>query len=130
MDYIETEFLKSQEIFYIWTDTEENLDKFLEDLDKRYPNLRFTYEKSREKINFLDVVIKIKDGKITTKLFCKPTDGHQYLHYDSCHAKHIKRSIVFRQTLRLKRICSEKNDLDSNVENIKKWLGKGVIQNS
>ena len=111
MDYIETEFLKSQEIkpwlwkrfiddiFFIWTDTEENLDKFLEDLNKFRPDLRFIYEKSRDNIDFLDVVIKIKEGKITTNLFCKPTDGHQYLHYDSCHAEHIKRSIVFSQTL-------------------------------
>ena len=130
MDYIETEFLKSQEIkpwlwkrfidiFFIRTDTEENLDKFLEDLNKFHPNLRFTYEKSREKISFLDVVIKIKEGKITTNLFCKPTDGHQYLHYDSCHAEHIKRSIVFSQTLLMKKICSEKKDLDSNVENLR-----------
>ena len=133
MKYIETEFLKSQEIkpwlwkrfidiFFIWTDTEENLDKFLEDLNKFHHNLRFTYEKSREKINFLDVVIKIKDGKITTNLFCKPTDGHQYLHCDSCHAEHTKRSIAFSQTLQLKRTCSEKNDLDSNAENLKEWF--------
>ena len=136
MDYIETEFLKSQEIkpwlwkrfiddiFFIWTDTEENLDTFLEDLNKFHFNLRFTYEKSREKINFLNVVIKIKEGKITTNLFCKPTDGHQYLHYDSCHAEHINRSIDFSQTLRLKRICSEKRDLDSNVENLREWFRK------
>ena len=136
MDYIDTEFLKSQEIkpwlwrrfiddiFLICTVTEENLDKFLEDLNKLYPNLRFTYEKSREKINFLDVVIKIKEGKIITNLFFKPTDGHQYLQYDSCHSEHIKRSIVFSQTLRLKRIFSEKRDLDSNVENLKQWFRK------
>ena len=81
MDYIETEFLKSLEIkpwlwkrfiddiFSIWTDTAENLDKFLEDLNKFPPNLRFTYEKSREKINFLDAAINIKEGKIFTNLF-------------------------------------------------------------
>ena len=52
------EFLKSQEIkpwlwrrfikdiFFFWTDTEENLHKFLEDLNKFHPNIRFTYEKS------------------------------------------------------------------------------------
>ena len=97
MDYIETEFLKSQGIrhwlwkrfgdgiFVIWTDTEENLDKLLEDPRKFHPILRFTYEKSREKINFLDVVIKIKKCKITTNLFGKPVDGHQYLHYVFCH---------------------------------------------
>ena len=127
MDYIETEFSKSQEIkpwlwkrfiddtFFIWTDTEENLDKFLEDLNKFHPNLRFTYEKLREKNNFLDVVIKIKEGKITTNLFGKPNDGHQYLHYDFCHTEHIKRSIAFSQTLRLKRMT---------VENLKEWFRK------
>ena len=96
----------------------------MEDLNKFHPDLRFIYEKSRDKIDFLDVVIKIKEGKITTNLFCKPTDGHQYLHYDSCHAEHIKRSIDFSQTLRLKRICSEKRDLDYNVEDLREGFRK------
>ena len=69
-------------------------------------------------------MIKIKEGKIITDLYCKPTDGHQYLHYDSCHADHIKRSIIFSQTLRLKRICSEKNDLNVHVEDLKTWFRK------
>ena len=34
----------------------------------------------------------VKEGKTTTNLFCKPTDGHQYLHYDSCHVQHIKKN--------------------------------------
>ena len=70
------------------------------------------------------MVIKIKEGRIITDLYCKPTDGHQYLHYDSCHADHIKRSIIFSQTLRLKRICSEKNDLNVHVEDLKTWFRK------
>ena len=45
--------------------------------------------------------------------------SHQYFHYDSCHAEHIKRSIIFSQTLRLKRICSQKSDLDSHVKELK-----------
>ena len=60
--------------------------------------------KSKEKINFLDLVIKLTDGKIVTDLYCKSTDSHQYLHYESCHTEHIKRSIIFSQTLCLKRI--------------------------
>ena len=94
--------------FFIWKESEESLEKFLQDLNKSHPNLKFTYEKSKEKINILDVVIKIKEGRIITDLYCKPTDGHQYLQYDSCHADHIKTSIIFSQRLRLKRICSEK----------------------
>ena len=64
-----------------------------------YPNLKFTHKKSKEKINFLDLVIKHTNGKTFSNLYCKPTDSHQYLYYDSCHAEHITRSIVFSQTL-------------------------------
>ena len=63
MDYIEAEFLKSQEIkpclwkrfkddIFSYGQTEKNLD-FVEDLNKFHPNLGFTSEKSREKNNFL-----------------------------------------------------------------------------
>ena len=68
------------------------------------------------------MVIKIKEGRVITDLYCKPTDGHQYLHYDSCHADHMKRSMIFIQTLRLKRICSEKNDLNVHIEDLKTWF--------
>ena len=112
MDHIEMEFLKTQDIkpcfwkrfiddiFFIWTESEESLEKFLEDLNKFHPNLKFTYEKSKEKINFLDVVIKIKKDRAITDLYCKPTNGQQYLPYGSCHADHIKRLIIFSETLR------------------------------
>ena len=110
--------------FFIWTDPEENLNKFPKDLNEFHPNLRFTYEKAKGKINFLDLVMKLVGGKIFTDLYCKSTDSHQYLHYDSLHAEHIKRSIIFSQTLRLKRICSQKNDLDSHVKELENWFSK------
>ena len=88
MDHIETEFLKTHDtkpwfwkrsiddMYFIWTEGEESLEKFLVDLSKFYPNSKFTYEKSKEEVNFLNVVIKIKEGRIITDLYCKPTDGH------------------------------------------------------
>ena len=136
MDHTETDFLKTQDInpwfwkrfvdsiFFIWTESEASLEKFLEDLNKFHPNLKFTCEKSKDKINFLDVVIKIKYSRIITDLYWKPTDGHQYLYYDSCDVDHIKRSIIFSQTLRLKRLCSENNDLNVHVEDLKTWFRK------
>ena len=81
MDHIETEFLKMQEIkpcfwkrfndniFIVWTESEESLEKFVEDLSEFHPNLKFTYEKSKEKINFLDVVIKMRKSRIITDLY-------------------------------------------------------------
>ena len=140
MDYVETEFLKTQaikpwlwkrfidDIFFIWTDSEENLNKFLKDLNEFHPNLKFTYEKSKEKIIFLGVAIKLTNGKIVTDLYYKPTDSYQYLHHDSCHAEHIKRSIIFSQTLRLDRICSQKSYVDSHVKELKNWFSKRGYQ--
>ena len=84
------------------------LNKFRKGLNEFHPNLKFTNEKSKEKINFLDSVIKITDGKIITDLYCKSTDSHRYLHYDLCHAEHIKRSIIFSQTIQLKEFAHKK----------------------
>ena len=80
----------------------------------------------KEHLRCLDVVIKIKEGRLITDLYCKPTDGHQDLHYDSCHADHIKRSIIFNQKLRLNRICYGKNDFNVHVEDLKIWFHKRV----
>ena len=58
-------------------------------------NFKFTYEKSKEKINYLDLVIELTDGKIVTDLYCKSTDSHRYLHYGSCHAEHTLKDHQF-----------------------------------
>ena len=110
MDYIETDLLKTEaiklwlwkritDIFHIWTEYEENLNKFLEYLNEFHPNLKFEHEKSKEKINFLDIAIKPTDGKIVTHIYSKPRDSHQYLHYDSYQVGHIRKSIAFSQIL-------------------------------
>ena len=106
MDEVETEFLKSQElqpflwlryiddIFFIWTHGTQELDSFLNELNKFHPNLSFTYETSKERVNFLDLNLSIRNGAISTDLYIKPTDGHQYLHYYSSHPEHIKNLIL------------------------------------
>ena len=76
--------------------------------------------KSKEKINFLDVIIKIKEGRVTADRYCKLTAGHQYFYSNSYYADHVKRSIIFSKTLWLKRICSEKNNLNVPIEALKK----------
>ena len=131
MHYMENQFLKNEQIqssilfrfiddiFFISTASEKELDDFLEQLINFYPNLKFTDERSREEINFLDVTVRVNHGEFITNLYCKPTDGHQYLHFESCHPKS---SIIFNQALRMRRICSKKSDLVANVGKLKDWL--------
>ena len=107
MDYVENQFLKNGQIqpwirfgyiddtFFIWTASESKLDDFLERLNNFHPNLKFTHERSKEEINFLDVTVTVNHGKFITALYCKPTDGHQYLNFYLSHPSHTKSSIIF-----------------------------------
>ena len=72
----------------------EHRNWILDELDKFHPNLSFTYETSKERVNFLDLNLSIRKGAISTDLYIKPTDGHQYLHYYSSHPEHIKNLIL------------------------------------
>ena len=88
MDYIEREFLKSEQIqtwiwfrhiddiFFIWTASEKKLDEFLNRLNSFHPSLRFTHERSRESLNFLDVIVKIQQDEFVKDLFCKSIDEY------------------------------------------------------
>ena len=95
----------------------------MHDLNSIDPNIKFTYKFSHENIEFLDVLVKKnKDNFLTTDLFYKETDSHQFLHFDSCHPYHTKKGIPYGQALRIKRICSETNDFERRASDLNKWL--------
>ena len=60
--------------------------------------------------------------EFVTDLYCKATDCHQYLHYDSCHPDHMKKSSIYSQGLRIKRLCSDDHKLQKHLENLKNWF--------
>ena len=68
-------------LVHVWTDSDENLNMFWKDLNEFHPNLKLTYEKSKEKTIFLDLVIKLTDGKTVTDLYSKPTDSQEIVTY-------------------------------------------------
>ncbi|XP_078584852.1 uncharacterized protein LOC144867010 [Branchiostoma floridae x Branchiostoma japonicum] len=94
------------DIFAVWTRSEEELKAFIQDLNEAHRTIKFTVETSKTSINFLDVTVIISEGEITTDLYTKPTDKHQYLLRNSSHPKHCKQGIPYGQFLRLRRICS------------------------
>ena len=57
--------------------------------------------------------------KLETDLYCKTNDTHQQFHAQSCHRNVYKRSTVYRQVVRLKRICSIEKKLNSRLEQLK-----------
>ena len=90
--------------FFIWTESKYEIEGFLQHLNAFHPNLKFTHEKSKVFINSLDVTVSINGEKIETDLYCKPTDYHQLLEFNSVHPIHIKISTVYSQGLHIKRL--------------------------
>ena len=110
------------DIFMLWQHGEKELKKFLDILNCYHPSIKFTWDYSREKINFLDVNVIRKDNQLITDLYIKPTDTHQYLHASSCHVYHCKKSIPYSQALRLSRICSENYLFDKRCNDLEMRL--------
>ena len=88
----------------------------------KHPTIKFTAEWSQTSINFLDVTVSLIGGKITTDLYVKATDSHQYLHSSSCHPYHCKKGIPYSQAFRLNRICSDLISFDRRCNDLEKWL--------
>ena len=110
------------DIFFIWMHGEEELKEFIDHLNCSHDTIKFTSEHSRDSISFLDIQVTLSEGGVlSTDLFCKPTDTHQYLHKKSCHPWHTKKAIPYSQALRYRRICSEDRFFEE-VGELAGWL--------
>ena len=107
------------DIFMVWDNDKESLENFLSHLNSCHHSIKFTSEVSKEQINFLDTTVRLnEDRKLYTDLYCKPTDAHNYLLYNSCHPQHLTRSLPYSQFLRVRRICHYLSDYDRNAAQI------------
>ena len=95
------------DIFFIWTSTEKELQQFIKEINQVHESIKFTAEFSRKEINFLDTTIYKRGNHLHTKSYKKPTDRSSYLHHLSYHPYSMKKSIPYGQALRLRRINTE-----------------------
>ena len=108
---------------FFFGNMEKKLKNFIEYLNEKQPTIKLTAEWSQTLINFLDVVIvSLIGGKITTDLYIKAADSHQYLHSSSCHPYHCKKGTPYSLALRLNRICSDPISFDRKCNDLEKWL--------
>ena len=89
-----------------------------------HSSIKFPCDYSRKKVNYLDVQVIVREGKLITDLYVKPTDSHQYLDPSSCHPYHCTKSISYIQALRVNWICSENVSLDLRHNKLEEWLIK------
>ena len=113
------------DIFMVWTHGEDKLEDFINHINSLHSTIKFTHEFSKSHISFLDVTLLLdNNNKISTNLFVKSTDTHQYLLHTSCHPSHIKKSIPFSLDLRIRRICSTTEKFQQRTNELLEFLCK------
>lgn len=127
MDAIESLILTSQnsqfqpvtymryidDVLGVWTHGPDALDEYFQFLNNFHPALTFTIERSdkthNKSIPFLDTLITVQDdGAYTTELYIKPMAAPIIIHYTSAHPMQCKRSVLYSQLLRAKRVGSNR----------------------
>ena len=113
------------DIFLIWQYSEKELLDFIKYLNNAHPWIKFTYHYSTEKATFLDVDIsKNNDGILATSIHVKKTNNHQYIEYSSGHPIPCKKGIPFSQAKRYRKIISNDETFEKELENLKSYFLK------
>ena len=109
----------------VWTHGEDRLEDFINHINSLHSTIKFTHEFSKSHISFLDVTVSLdNNNKISTDLFIKSTDAHQYLLHTSCHSSHNKKSIPFSLALSIRRICSTIEKFKQRTNELLEFLCK------
>ena len=107
------------DIFMIWGHGKQALEDLKHLSNSIHPTIKFAFNNSETEIAFLDTIIyRGKENQILTRLYHKPTDNKQYLHYNSAHPWKQKRSVPYGLLIICKRICSEDTYFNKESEAI------------
>ena len=117
------------DIFCIWTGTEEELLDFNYWINNLHPRLKFTMEYSTTSIVFLDLRICTSGNLLSTEMYSKSSDTHAYLMPTSCHPTHVCRNIPKGVMKRVKRNCSSDLKCEEGFMEYKKYLAKRGYSN-
>ena len=106
--------------------TGQQARNFVSWLDTLDPSLKFTFEWSNERINFLDVTLSMEDCKLETDRHVKPTNPQLFLHYTSNHPQSVFKAIVYGQAITVRTICSKQEFVDKHMKKLKeKFIERG-----
>jgi hypothetical protein len=112
------------DILIIWDTRRNDFDAMMSAIKIADRNINFIVTESNTSNTFLDVEVLVKtvddaddvngprSTKIEHKVYFKPTDTHELLHYRSNHPRHVFKGIVKAQFQRFRKICSLDEDYE------------------
>ena len=90
---------------------EQELQCFIDHLTNFNSSIKYTYAISNKTVTFLDIQLTIDSNQIKSCAHFMPTDSHNYLLFSSSHPPSCMQSNQFSQLLRVKRCCSDNDDV-------------------
>ncbi|XP_072152695.1 uncharacterized protein [Bemisia tabaci] len=106
------------DIFLIWTGTNRELNKFLSDINKLEPNLKFKLENGGKKLNFLDLTLEIIENRIAFKIYRKDSYTDSIIPINSYHSWSHKTAAFHCMIHRLLTIPLRKQDFHQELNTI------------
>lgn len=108
------------DIFFIWTGTDHELQEFFKFINTNYCDLSFTMDFDMNKMNFLDILVYRDSGRLCSNLYRKSTDRNSILHGHSFHPTALKKSLPLSQFNRVRRICTSDSDYQTQANDLVK----------
>ncbi len=125
------------DILVFWKGSLEQLNDFMTKINSLHHSIKFTcdYNIATRSTTYLDTTVSLWNDAINTDLYRKPTDKVQYLLPSSCHPNHIFSNVPFSLALRILRICSTREALETRLTELGGMLlsrdyNKNVINNA
>jgi hypothetical protein len=92
--------------------SEAHIEMFLQYLNTRHPNIRFTFESEHNnRLNFLDVCVFRSNNKFHTSVYRKPSFTNLGFSFFSFCSKRFKMNSLSTLITRAYRVCSDYKDL-------------------
>ena len=117
----------------MWDSRLGNFNDVFNLMNELHPMLKFTSERSFEKLIYLDIILYKTDNCIKTEIYHKETDVDTVLPYDSCHPRHILRNIPFNAARRIKTLTDDPKKVEYNFDKLRQKFIKakyplGIIE--
>ena len=93
-------------------------------MNTRHPNLKFTVEKQRDSIPFLDVQVSVNENDITTEVYRKPTFTGVLLNYQAYCPSRWKHTLITGILHRTYNISSNWTIFNKEIKNVVNLLRK------
>ena len=114
------------DIIAVMHGTREEAKVFVDWMNSLWTGIEFTFEWSDQELTYLDVNLIMRDGRLETDRYIKPTNPQLYLHHTSNHPPQVFKAIVYGQAITVKTICSKEEFVSKHMDNFKqKFLERG-----